>query len=235
MTATAVRQLRLPGQAAAQDGRNDLTNMYLAHHGFRRDLAAFTKAVPVTPVEDREAWQALAARWAMFAEVLHHHHRAEDDWLWPLLIQRADTEAQAVLHAMEAEHADIDPALEACAEGFRRLAASPDVGARSALSVRMTALRESLGRHLEHEETEALRIVQQEMAVEEWNAFEKRIEESIRLSEVFRLVPWAMHEVPTSAREQVFTSTGAAHRLLWRLSRRRFERLDRTAFRHLPG
>ena len=92
-----------------------------------------------------------------------------------------------------------------------------------------------LGRHLAHEENDAIRIVQSVMTVEEWTAFEDRIGESIKLSQVFKLVPWAMHGLSGWARRQVFAAGGTAHRVLWMLSRRRFERLDRRAFRHLRG
>ena len=235
VTEERVRQLRLPGQAAAHEGPVDLMNMYLAHHGFRRDLEAFSSTVPCTPVDDRTAWQALARRWAMFTEVLHHHHSAEDDWLWPVLTERADPAGRDTLEAMEAEHEEIDPALEACSAGFARLARRADLDARSALTVRLSALRESLGRHLAHEERDAIRLVQELMTAEDWAQFEKRIEEKIRFSQVLRLVPWAMHEVPPAAREEVFVRTGAAHRVLWRLSRGRFERLQGRAFRHQPA
>ena len=44
-SASARPPLRLPGQAAAPDGPVDMTMMYLSHHAFRRDLAAFAEAV----------------------------------------------------------------------------------------------------------------------------------------------------------------------------------------------
>lgn len=236
MTTTATRpQLFLPGQVAAPEGPLDLTNMYLAHHGFRRDLAAFAKAVPVTPVEDRDAWSALAERWWMFSQVLHHHHKAEDDWLWPVLTERSDAAGRETLEAMEAEHAEIDPTLEACEAGFARLAEHADPDARAALAVRLTAARESLGRHLAHEESDAIRIVQSVMTEQEWTDFEKRIGETITLSQVFKLVPWVIHGLSAERRREVFAATGAAHRVLWMLSHRRFERLDRRAFKHLDG
>ena len=34
-------QLRLPGQTAAHEGPVDMHMMYVMHHAFRRDLAAF--------------------------------------------------------------------------------------------------------------------------------------------------------------------------------------------------
>lgn len=54
--------------------------MYLAHHGFRRDLAQFARCVPHTPTDDLTTWRAMAARWSDFREILHHHHEGEDAW-----------------------------------------------------------------------------------------------------------------------------------------------------------
>ena len=42
-------QLRFPGQAAAHPGPADMTLMYVMHHAFRRDLAAFAAAATATP------------------------------------------------------------------------------------------------------------------------------------------------------------------------------------------
>ena len=49
--AANVPQLFLPGQAAAPEGPVQAMPMYLMHHAFRRDLAAFAAAVPLTPLE----------------------------------------------------------------------------------------------------------------------------------------------------------------------------------------
>ena len=35
-------------------------------------------------------WRALAGRWALFAQALHHHHTGEDTGLWPLLEARTN-------------------------------------------------------------------------------------------------------------------------------------------------
>ena len=43
MTA-GIRQLRLPGQAAAPDGPLDVSTMYFMHFAFRRDFVAFVAA-----------------------------------------------------------------------------------------------------------------------------------------------------------------------------------------------
>jgi hypothetical protein len=141
-----VRQLMLPGQAAAPEGSVDTMAMYVMHHAFRRDLAAFAAAVPATPVEDRATWRRLQQRWDLFATVLHKHHSGEDAGLWPMLLDRVDAAGDAqgrrTLEDMEAEHGEIDPTLQACAEGFARLAEHPDADERAALAVRAAAPRD---------------------------------------------------------------------------------------------
>lgn len=56
---------------------------------------------------------------------------------------------------MAAEHRVIDPLLDACAAGFRRMSLTPGVATRDALTEHVVAAREHLGKHLAHEEREA--------------------------------------------------------------------------------
>ena len=90
-----VPQVFLPGQAAAPEGPVDMIMMYVMHHAFRRDLAAFAARVPTVAVDDAATWRALAQRWTDFASVLHNHHSGEDAGLWPLLLERVDAAVDA--------------------------------------------------------------------------------------------------------------------------------------------
>jgi hemerythrin-like domain-containing protein len=229
-------QIHLPGQAATPEGPIAMHVMYVMHHAFRRDLTAFARAAQVTPVTDRETWHALARRWALFAEVLHEHHTGEDTGLWPFLMERADAEGRAVLEAMEAEHAEIDPLLESCAAGFAAVAAVPDEDARAALAVRLAATRESLGRHLRHEETEAIALMQKLMTPEDWHRIdEEHFKKKHGIGYFAQVVPWAAHGLSPEQRRLAFAEAGKAFEVLWWLTRRRFERRDRVAFRHVTG
>ena len=240
MTTTTITthrpQLRLPGQAAAHEGPVDMSMMYLMHHAFRRDLATFAAAAPVTPVEDRAAWTAMKERWAVFAEALHHHHLGEDTWLWPFLMERVTPEERATLEAMEAEHGEIDPALEACASGIARMADGGTLDTRAALTVRLTATKASLARHLHHEETETIALIQRVMTPADWEAIDEHFKEGVSFAQILKLVPWVLHQVPADVREALFQEPGGgAHRVVWLLTRRRFARHDRRAFVHLEG
>ena len=225
-------QLTLPGQTAAHPGPIDMTMMYVMHHAFRRDLAAFATAAGSTPAADRRAWRAMAQRWGLFATALHHHHSGEDAGLWPALMDRADAEGRATLEAMEAEHSEIDPILQACESGFRRLAEHPDEDVRAALAVRLVAGKERLAEHLRHEETEAIALVQELLTPEEWETITKEhFDADITFGEIVKLVPWVAHGLPDAVLRGLFAKPGGTmHRVLLMLTRRRFERLQRAAF-----
>jgi hypothetical protein len=229
-------QITLPGQTAAHDGPVDMAMMYVMHHAFRRDLAAFAAAAAATPAGARSTWRALAARWELFSQALHHHHSGEDAGLWPLLMSRVDTAGQATLAAMEAEHGEIDPILTACAAGFERLASYADEDARAVLAVRLVAARESLGRHLRHEECDAIALVQRHLTDEEWHALEEEHfkGDDIGFAQIVALVPWVLHGMPAEARRAMFAKPGGrAHHLLWMATRRGFERREHLAFRYV--
>jgi hemerythrin-like domain-containing protein len=229
-------RVRLPGIAHVAEGPLDLTTMYVMHSAFRRDLDRFVGAVEQTPVTDRTVWSALAARWDRFAEVLHHHHTIEDDTIWPRLLARVDAagdrEGRATLAAMEAEHAYLDPLLDACATGLQALAVRGDEDVRAALGVRLVATREGLGRHLAHEEEAALPLAQRHLPAAEWAAAEEAARRSTSARQLAFLVPWAADGLSGSARQHAFGGAGLAVRLLWLVTRGRYARADRLAFRY---
>jgi hemerythrin-like domain-containing protein len=249
MSATYPDQLMLPGQTAAHGGPVDMTVMYLMHHAFRRDLRRFAAAVPVTPVEDRATWAALAARWEQFSMMLHHHHAGEDAGIWPWLLERASDAEREVLEAMEAEHETIDPLLAGCAEHFAALGSRdgghgqhPDQREldeldrhRAGLSVRLSATRDALGQHLRHEETGAIPIIQAHMTESDWKAIEKEhFKQEDSAVKLGFAVPWLAEGLSPAHLSEVFATAGQALRVIWWLSRGGFRRAERRAFRYLP-
>ncbi|MGY1754835.1 nitroreductase/quinone reductase family protein [Blastococcus sp. SYSU D01042] len=190
--APAVPQLVLPGQAAAPEGPVDIAPMYLMHRAFRRDLDAFARAVPAVPPSDAARWARLARRFAFFGSVLHKHHRGEDVALWPLLAERgADP---AVLDALQAEHAAIDPLLDAASDDLGTLAAGDaDAATRDRLAATVERLRDLLGAHLGHEERDGMALVQQHLAPADWERLDREVfAKDYRLREVPAVLGWVM-------------------------------------------
>lgn len=238
-TAPIRRQLDLPGQTHVAEGPHDMTGMYVMHHAFRRDLAAFASSVRGTPLGDLATWQALASRWARFAATLHHHHTAEDTYYWPVLLTAVEARGTAgdlvEVRAMSEEHADIDPLVTAVGDGLGAVVEHPCEEHRNALDIRLAGLRQVLGEHLRHEETVVLPLVQRVMAPEEFQAVEKAIGTSYPVREVPFIVGWALAGLPEDARAAMFTMAGAPYRLLHALVRRRFERTESRTFRYGDG
>ena len=229
-------QVNLPGQAYVAEGPHDHTGMYLMHFALRRDLANLTSAAANTPLGAGDSWQALHARWRLFAEILHHHHTVEDDLYWPVLAEavtaRGTTADHALIAEMAGEHAEIDPALAAVAEAFESVLAHPCGAHRNALDVRLATLREALDVHLSHEERETLPLVQRVMTDEQYARVEQGVERAYPLRMVPTLIPWVCHRLPPDVAEQTLAAGGPLYRLLFRLTRGRFERRERLAFRY---
>ena len=233
-------QLCLPGQAHVAEGPHDQTGMYVIHHAFRRDLDRFQAAVRATPVQDRTAWRALAARWRRFAEVLHHHHTVEDEHIWPVMRRRIEERGEAgepggieALRAMAAEHDLVDPALEACGRGFAAMAERPSDDKRNALDVHLSTTRSTLLDHLRHEETEALPLLQRTMTADDFAACEAAAQRAYPPHTLPFLVPWVADGLPQEAVDHTLGEAGLAYRLLLRLFRPGYARKERRAFAHV--
>jgi iron-sulfur cluster repair protein YtfE (RIC family) len=233
-SASARPQVTLPGQVHTAEGPLDMSGMYVMHHAFRHDLDTFVAAVARTPVADAPTWRALAGRWERFGVMLHHHHTIEDATLWPPLLRHVGSVdgARATLEAMQAEHATIDPALTRCGELFAAMAATPDDATRDRLAAQLTTVRDDLTRHLAHEETEALPLVQAHLPEAEWVASEKAAQKSFGLREVAFLVPWAATGLSREERDRAFATVGPTFRIAYRLTRRRHARREAVVFRH---
>ncbi|WP_433463734.1 hemerythrin domain-containing protein [Spirillospora sp. CA-128828] len=138
----------------------DMTLMYAMHNALRRELEHLAKA---TAREDDDPRRVLAAAagWELFKISLHAHHTAEDEALWPVLRETlADRpDDLALLDAMEAEHAAIDPLIEAIDTGTEPMGELVD------------ALATNLTTHLAHEEKEALPLMDVTLTLEQFQHF----------------------------------------------------------------
>lgn len=238
MNATVTTQVELPGQSCVAEGPIDHTGMYVMHHAIRRDLANLVAATAQTPPDDRTTWKALAGYWQLFAELLHHHHTAEDDHYWPVLADAANrrgTEADRnVVAAMAAEHDAIDPVLAACHAGFRDVQAQPTVERIEVLHQRLDVAQRLVCDHMAHEERDALTLVQRVVSLQEYARIERGIGKAYPLRVVRMLVPWAFGGLPGPIRDDLLAKAGRPERMLFRLGRRSFERRQAAAFRWVP-
>ncbi|GAA3441871.1 hemerythrin domain-containing protein [Planomonospora venezuelensis] len=226
MTATrhpGVPQIVLPGQAAAVPGPLDMTNMYLAHYGFRRDLGRLLVAAGRVGLADRARITALHEHLTWVLLVLHHHHTAEDETVWPRLRRRAP-EAAEVIDALEAEHAEADRWIGESETAFAAFAARPTEEGRARLVTALRSLGDVLGAHLAHEETEGIPLMMAHITPEEDAEGHKGIQKEYGLSGMLKLVPWITSDLPPEVEEHLRRTAPKGLLLVNRLVRRRYER-----------
>jgi hemerythrin-like domain-containing protein len=121
------------------------TMLMMSHHGLRRDLALFARALA-----QAASWQAgtaehLKQEWTSYRNVLHGHHHAEDTQLFPNL-RGQHPELVEVIDQLTADHRQIDPLME---QGDRAFTQLPDTKPAAAL---VSQLWHLLGPHLRTEE-----------------------------------------------------------------------------------
>lgn len=234
--AIAVAQLLLPGQTHAAEGPHDMTGMYVMHHAFRRDLHRFVAAVSSTPLQATGVWHALAARWAKYEHVLHHHHTIEDEALWPIMhataVRTGSDADRRTLEQMQAEHGIVAPILDAVSTDFRTMVDEPSEYDWRTLADHIVELRIALTDHLRREETEALPLAQRTMTTAEWHTAEQAAGKGYPAGMLPFLVPWALDGLPRDGRERMLGLAGRPYAVLHRLTRPRYARHDAVAFRY---
>ena len=106
------------------EGGCDTHDMVVVHRVFRREFTLIPQMARATPAGDTAQAAAVAAHIREMVHMLHHHHRGEDELLWPLLRERAAVDVE-VIRQMETPHtaiaailAPIEDALLATQMGF---------------------------------------------------------------------------------------------------------------------
>jgi iron-sulfur cluster repair protein YtfE (RIC family) len=178
---------------------NDMTMMYVFHDALRRDLDRIAR-VTARVDDDPEHILRTAAGWEMFKTYLHVHHTTEDELLWPPLRKALpeDSHATALLDAMEAEHAAIDPLLAAIDVALADRDSGP-----GRLGQLTDALATALRGHLDHEENEGLPLIDATITAEQWQAFSAEGGKLIS-SDVSRFMPWMLEGAAPEVTASVF-------------------------------
>lgn len=167
----------------------DMTMMFTMHDALRRELERIERISRRTDDDPRRILKA-AVGWELFKTYLVIHHTAEDDKVWPVMEQALAERPDdlALLAALEAEHAAIDPLLA----GIDAALVDRDHG-HEQLGGLVDALHTGLSGHLKHEEGEGLALIDATMNEQQWTAFGQ--EHGTRVfADARRYLPWVLDE-----------------------------------------
>ncbi len=214
-------QLFLPGQAAAPDGPVDMQMMYVMHHAFRRDLAKFASAAQHTPVEDRATWRLLESRVGRSSPTsctTTTRARTPGSGRGCSSTARRPTARRWRRWRPSTRRSTRRwPRAPRASPAWRATpTTTPGRRSRCAWSRRGS----SLARHLAHEETDAMAILQRLMTPEEWAALDEEFfKQDLEFRRVVALVPWAAYGLPREVLDRVFADTGIGFKLVWLATR----------------
>lgn len=157
----------------------DTHTMVVVHRVFRREFGLLPDLIEGVRSGDTERAAVLAEHLTDIVGSLHHHHQAEDDLIWPLLLERATLHLDLV-HRMEAQHAALGDTLdriEKLTPQWQRTA-NPVEGRELAAAVREASA--ILQEHMGEEEAQILPVIAEHLSVEEWGKVGERGAKSIQ-------------------------------------------------------
>ncbi len=118
------------------------------HRAVRRDLSRLAAAFDA---EEPASADAIRAYWADFASALHHHHEFEDNVVWPLLADRLEGRADALLARNAEQHAAMSATMDACEAAIATMSTD-----RSEARERLAEAAAAINGHLDAEEADVL-------------------------------------------------------------------------------
>ncbi len=164
-----------------------MTMMMTVHAALRRDLERLARA-SAKAADDPARLHGAHAGWLLFSRFLTVHHVAEDEYLWPQVRELVVADDRELLDAMEAEHARVDPLIDA----IDATLGDPN-RERHELAELVDALSVELRQHLAHEEREALPLIGRVLSEEGWAKFGEANQARIGTrASVF--LPWLLDE-----------------------------------------
>lgn len=195
----------------------DFTMMEITHDAFRRDLGLLAEAVASGDAT------GFGRRWTVFKTQLLIHHGVEDANLWPVV--RAATShrdaATRLLDDMEREHAQLEPLLETVDRALATQTGRLDELVRE--------LRSVLAAHLDHEERDALPLIQAVCTRADWRRFARHMRRRQGIRGVAIYVPWVLDRLDQGRRHRVLTAfpmpVRIVNRVVWE---RRYQQQTRS-------
>jgi hemerythrin-like domain-containing protein len=156
----------------------DSWGMAWVHQVYRREFHLLISLVRGVADGDKDRAALVAEHIADIATSLHEHHLAEDEVLWPLLLQRATPEAE-VVHRMEKQHDALHVLLQQLAELTPRWREHPSTALRDELGDLVARTSAVIDEHLDDEEVHVMPLINKHITQDEWMTFERRGHESI--------------------------------------------------------
>lgn len=206
--------------ATTAPARPDTYDMVVVHNSFRRHFRALPDLVTGVAAGDLQRARRLVAFLDELGTGLHEHHTGEDELLWPLLLERASTDAALVLR-MEEQHERIAELTERARRESAEFASAADPSVRDRLAVTLRALATAVDEHMTEEERQVLPVVENVLTVPEWQALGERGREHMPKDRQLVFFGFLLQGASDADRRKFLAEMPLPARLAWRLLGRR--------------
>jgi hypothetical protein len=143
--------------------------MKVIHRAMRREFALVPDLMVAVAAGDTARARVLGGHLSLLLGMLHEHHEAEDELLWPVLHERVPLEKDLV-DTMEAQHRTVADAVAAINADLPAWTTAAAPASRDRLVLRLRALGDALTEHLDLEESAVLPLIHEHLTVPEWLA-----------------------------------------------------------------
>ena len=147
----------------------DARDMYAVHTMFRREYGAIPGLVRAVAAGDEQRTTLVADHVALMNGVLHIHHAAEDEHIWPRLRERCPAEIAQIVDVMQEQHEGIHKGYLRVNETLEAWRASASAEAREALAGTVERLSVLLGEHLALEEERVVPLIERYITAAEYS------------------------------------------------------------------
>lgn len=203
----------------------DTSEMPAVHTFFRREFRLAGGVVRAVDAGDVARAREVADHLDYIGRCLHHHHTAEDELAWPLLLMRVPDELAPMVLLMESQHERVDSLLAEIGGIRSRWAATACTADRDRIADLLDILYSNLAEHLDAEEERLLPIAARAMKRVEWEAIGQHARRQTRRSEETLTLGMIQHDADPAVLARMLSTAPAPVRwLLPRLARRAFRR-----------
>jgi hemerythrin-like domain-containing protein len=197
----------------------DTWEMVVVHRAFRREFGLAPKLIRRVADGDRERAGVVADYLEFIGNGLHHHHTAEDELLWPLLLERVGELDGELVHRMETQHETVATLIAQAAELMPAWRASAAASTGEQLAVVFEKMSVALNEHLTDEETEILPLCSRYLTHAEWEALGKRGQEAIpKGAKAFVSLGGLLADATPQERSRFLAQLPLPARVMWRVA-----------------
>ena len=214
----------------------DLTSYREIHHTLRvanDQLVTALESLPLAEPRPRTA-KALRSWFAGYGAELRGHHEVEDRVFFPALAARVPSYADYA-PTLDADHVRTDELIDAVGVALDRLTSGSSwTDARGTAIAAAAELRDLLNRHLDAEDRDVLPMFERHFDADEYAELDQEALASVPLRQALFTVPWFMATASPEGAAHTWANAPVALKVVHRLTRRRYARLETKAFGTRP-